>query len=80
MALRSVAAVVLLGIRKYFGYFKLFIFLQGATPGVTSAPSSASRSVSSLEFLRNTPQFQTLRQLVQAQPGILQPMLQVGCY
>lgn len=30
-----------------------------------------------LDFLRNNPQFQALRQVVQTNPGILQPMLQV---
>ena len=31
----------------------------------------------SLDFLRNNQQFQALRQIVQANPQILQPMLQV---
>lgn len=39
--------------------------VQGPAPG------------GALDALRNNPQFQTLRQLVQAQPGILEPMLQV---
>lgn len=31
-----------------------------------------------LDFLRNQPQFQALRQVVQSNPGILQPMLQAS--
>ena len=31
-----------------------------------------------LDFLRNNPQFQALRQVVQTNPQILQPMLQVS--
>jgi hypothetical protein len=46
---------------------------QGAAPPGAGNPGLAG----SLDFLRESPQFQTLRQIVQASPGILQPMLQV---
>jgi UV excision repair protein RAD23 len=39
------------------------------------APSSAE-SAAALEGIRNSPQFQQLRQLIQAQPQLLQPILQ----
>ncbi|EPS72838.1 hypothetical protein M569_01918, partial [Genlisea aurea] len=62
----------------------------GAAPPVSMAPNSSPlnlfpqnvsgatgvANVGSLDFLRNNPQFQTLRSLVHANPQILQPMLQ----
>jgi UV excision repair protein RAD23 len=41
----------------------------GAGAGLTGAPAN-------LDFLRNSPQFQQLRQLVQQQPAMLEPVLQ----
>ncbi|CAN6449152.1 unnamed protein product [Victoria cruziana] len=48
----------------------LNLFPQGAPTAGTGAGSS------SLDFLRNNPQFLALRSMVQANPQILQPMLQ----
>ncbi|XP_057457709.1 ubiquitin receptor RAD23b-like [Lotus japonicus] len=58
----------------------------GAVPGVpNSSPlnmfpqetiSGAGAGVGSLDFLRNNPQFQALRSMVQSNPQILQPVLQ----
>lgn len=42
--------------------------------GLTNAGSNAGAG--NLDFLRNSPQFQALRAMVQANPQILQPMLQ----
>ncbi|KAK6911150.1 Ubiquitin-associated domain [Dillenia turbinata] len=39
-------------------------------------PSGAGSEIGSLDFLRNNQQFQALRSMVQANPQILQPMLQ----
>ncbi|KAL5541397.1 hypothetical protein UlMin_043441 [Ulmus minor] len=61
-----------------------------AAPPASGAPNSAplnmfpqetlagagGGALGSLDFLRNNPQFQTLRSMVQANPQILQPMLQ----
>ncbi|WOH09977.1 hypothetical protein DCAR_0729438 [Daucus carota subsp. sativus] len=47
----------------------LNMFPQETLSGVTGA------GLGSLEFLRNNPQFQTLRSMVQRNPQILQPML-----
>ncbi|GAB7352993.1 hypothetical protein MBLNU459_g3558t1 [Dothideomycetes sp. NU459] len=44
----------------------------GAEAGLGGAPAG----VDALEFLRNNPQFQQLRQIVQAQPQMLEPILQ----
>nr|AFK43607.1 unknown [Lotus japonicus] len=49
----------------------LDLFPQGL-PNVGSGPAGAG----SLDFLRNSQQFQALRAMVQANPQILQPMLQ----
>ncbi|KAK6921754.1 Ubiquitin-associated domain [Dillenia turbinata] len=46
-------------------------YLEGV-PSMGSNPASAN----TLDFLRNSQQFQALRQMVQANPQILQPMLQ----
>lgn len=48
----------------------LNMFPQETLSGATGA------GLGSLEFLRNNPQFQTLRSMVQSNPQILQPMLQ----
>ncbi|KAK7325321.1 hypothetical protein VNO77_29483 [Canavalia gladiata] len=58
----------------------------GAVPGVpNSSPlnmfpqetiSGAGAGIGSLDFLRNNPQFQALRSMVQSNPQILQPVLQ----
>ncbi|KAF2397116.1 UV excision repair protein Rad23 [Trichodelitschia bisporula] len=44
--------------------------------GATSAASAAATSAGTLDFLRNNPQFQQLRQIVQQQPQMLEPILQ----
>ncbi|KAJ7529603.1 hypothetical protein O6H91_15G057900 [Diphasiastrum complanatum] len=49
----------------------LDLFPQGI-PGLVGANAAAG----ALDFLRNNPQFQALRAMVQANPQILQPMLQ----
>ena len=41
-----------------------------------SAAGAAAAAVGNLDFLRNNPQFQQLRQLVQQQPQMLEPILQ----
>jgi UV excision repair protein RAD23 len=54
---------------------------QAARPGTRSAPTGGAASPvspapgGSLEFLRSNPQFQQLRQLVQQQPQMLEPIL-----
>ncbi|KAL1306513.1 hypothetical protein AAFC00_005206 [Neodothiora populina] len=50
----------------------------GATRGAAAAPAGLDAGVGGdpLEFLRNNPQFQQLRQIVQAQPQMLEPILQ----
>ncbi|EXC14085.1 Putative DNA repair protein RAD23-1 [Morus notabilis] len=45
-------------------------------PQETLAGAGAGGALGSLDFLRNNQQFQTLRSMVQANPQILQPMLQ----
>jgi UV excision repair protein RAD23 len=52
----------------------LDLFPQGM-PGVGGA-AGAPGGAGALDFLRENPQFQALRQMVQANPTILQPMLQ----
>ena len=49
----------------------------GAGGGAAAADGAAAAGGGSLDFLRNNTQFQALRQIVQANPQILQPMLQV---
>ncbi|XP_050234550.1 ubiquitin receptor RAD23b [Mercurialis annua] len=44
--------------------------------GTISAGADAGGGLGTLDFLRNNTQFQTLRSMVQANPQILQPMLQ----
>ncbi|EPS71284.1 hypothetical protein M569_03474, partial [Genlisea aurea] len=44
--------------------------------GLPNLGSNVGGGANTLEFLRNTPQFQALRAMVQANPQILQPMLQ----
>lgn len=48
----------------------------GGGEGGNAGAQGAAQSQSELSFLRNNPQFQALRQMVQANPQILQPMLQ----
>ncbi|KAL0020650.1 hypothetical protein WJX79_001265 [Trebouxia sp. C0005] len=48
----------------------------GAGGGAAAADGAAAAGGGSLDFLRNNTQFQALRQIVQANPQILQPMLQ----
>jgi len=52
---------------------------RAAPAGARSGPEAAAAqtlSGNSLEFLRNNPQFQQLRQVVQQQPQMLEPILQ----
>ncbi|KAI3825211.1 hypothetical protein L1987_06689 [Smallanthus sonchifolius] len=51
----------------------LDLFPQGLPDMGANAPAGAAGN---LDFLRNSPQFQALRAMVQANPQILQPMLQ----
>jgi UV excision repair protein RAD23 len=46
----------------------------GITPGAAAATDPAA--IEQLGMLRNSAQFQQLRQLIQAQPELLQPVLQ----
>jgi len=48
----------------------------GGGDGAGAGGSPGAQAQSELSFLRNNPQFQALRQMVQANPQILQPMLQ----
>lgn len=48
----------------------------GAGSGARSGATAGEPGVGSLEFLRNNPHFQQLRQLVQQQPQMLEPILQ----
>jgi UV excision repair protein RAD23 len=48
----------------------------GARSGGTGAGAGAALGGNSLDFLRNNPQFQQLRQVVQQQPQMLEPILQ----
>lgn len=41
-----------------------------------AAGGAAGRDLGNLDFLRNNPQFQQLRQVVQQQPQMLEPILQ----
>jgi UV excision repair protein RAD23 len=47
-----------------------------ASGTATAAGGGGALGGSSLEFLRNNPQFQQLRQVVQQQPQMLEPILQ----
>ncbi|KAJ3187441.1 hypothetical protein HDU85_006729 [Gaertneriomyces sp. JEL0708] len=50
---------------------------QPGTPGVPSAGGANPADIQNqLAFLRNSPQFQQLRQLIQTQPHLIQPLLQ----
>ena len=49
----------------------------GAGAAGVGEAAAAGAGGGSLDFLRNNNQFQALRQIVQANPQILQPMLQV---
>ncbi|KAK8114859.1 hypothetical protein PG999_006928 [Apiospora kogelbergensis] len=48
----------------------------GAAPAGAAAGGEANRDLGNLDFLRNNAQFQQLRQIVQQQPGMLEPILQ----
>ena len=46
------------------------------TPGAGAGAAGAAGGLNNLDFLRNNPQFQQLRQIVQTQPRMLEPILQ----
>ncbi|KZF22571.1 UV excision repair protein Rad23 [Xylona heveae TC161] len=48
----------------------------GAGAGAGDAAAAAAGGMGNLDFLRNNPQFQQLRQVVQNQPQMLEPILQ----
>lgn len=48
----------------------------GTGTGAAAAAGAGAGGLGNLDFLRNNPQFQQLRQLVQTQPGMLDPILQ----
>jgi UV excision repair protein RAD23 len=48
----------------------------GAGTGGTQAAAGGQGGTANLDFLRNNPQFQQLRQVVQQQPQMLEPILQ----
>ncbi|KAH8162437.1 hypothetical protein CIB48_g5812 [Xylaria polymorpha] len=48
----------------------------GGGAGQAAGASPAARDLGNLDFLRNNPQFQQLRQVVQQQPQMLEPILQ----
>ena len=51
--------------------------LEGlAGMGAGAAASAGPEGLGNLDFLRNNPQFQQLRQIVQTQPRMLEPILQ----
>lgn len=54
----------------------LDMFGGGGAAGAAGAAGGAAAGSGALDFLRQNPQFQALRQYVQANPQILQPMLQ----
>ncbi|EAW12511.1 putative UV excision repair protein (RadW) [Aspergillus clavatus NRRL 1] len=49
---------------------------EGAGRGARAGVEGAGEALPNLEFLRNNPHFQQLRQLVQQQPQMLEPILQ----
>ena len=48
----------------------------GVGTGAGSGGTGAAGGLGNLEFLRNNPQFQQLRQIIQTQPRMLEPILQ----
>ncbi|KAI0190207.1 XPC-binding domain-containing protein [Xylaria flabelliformis] len=50
--------------------------LGGAGQAAGAGANTATRDLGNLDFLRNNPQFQQLRQVVQQQPQMLEPILQ----
>ncbi|MCJ1247287.1 hypothetical protein MMC30_004501 [Trapelia coarctata] len=50
--------------------------LNAAAAGGAAAGAGGAAGIGSLDFLRNNPQFQQLRQIVQTQPRMLEPILQ----
>lgn len=49
---------------------------RGAAAPAAAGAGDANRDLGNLDFLRNNAQFQQLRQIVQQQPGMLEPILQ----
>ncbi|KAJ3396353.1 hypothetical protein HDV05_003183, partial [Chytridiales sp. JEL 0842] len=49
---------------------------QSARPGTGAGAAADPAAAASLQALQNSPQFNQIRQLVQAQPHLLQPLLQ----
>ena len=49
---------------------------RGGARGAAAPPPANAGEGDALEFLRSNPQFQQLRQIVQAQPQMLEPILQ----
>ncbi|RUP46262.1 UV excision repair protein RAD23-like protein B-like protein [Jimgerdemannia flammicorona] len=58
------------------GHQNLFAAAEQAAAAQQQQQQHAAAAGSDLSFLRAQPQFQQLRQLVQANPGLLQPLLQ----
>ncbi|KAI3778941.1 hypothetical protein L2E82_08331 [Cichorium intybus] len=54
----------------------LDLFPQGLPDMAANTPAGGGGGGGNLDFLRNSPQFQAFRAMVQANPQILQPMLQ----
>jgi len=52
------------------------LFGAAAGAGAGAGAGGAAPGLGNLDFLRNNPQFQQLRQVVQQQPGMLEPILQ----
>ena len=48
----------------------------GAGIGAAAGAEGGTTGLGNLDFLRNNPQFQQLRQIVQTQPRMLEPILQ----
>ena len=72
------AFIPLSHILTYFSLtHSLLLQAQAGGAGAGAAPAGGAAGGGNLDFLRTNPQFQALRQIVQANPQILQPMLQV---
>ena len=56
--------------------FRLLLVGWGGLAGGAGAAAGAGAALGNLDFLRNNPQFQQLRQVVQNQPQMLEPILQ----
>ncbi|KAI8898878.1 XPC-binding domain-containing protein [Globomyces pollinis-pini] len=57
------------------GYVNLFQQAAAQAQSDTAPPAATGTTPNSLEFLRTSPQFQQLRQMVQTNPELLQPLL-----